>query len=357
MSKMIEELTQEQIDAMPGWRDQWIEKGLSTAPTDVDRCRNAIEKAYRLIDKSMPEMLHFQSPYSMTTGSVLYLYYAELLKSKRDLQEALELIQTDKYSVLKENDQPEVQQKIIEQVSGMFRANAKNISDEDWEKLKIFVWNESSEYFKDAQQNEWLGSAYVSYAAFILYFRDVVGWDDPILDNFTVYEDLVESCGWCWWHEDVVAISDRPKYIKMDDENRLHSEAGPAIEYPDGYSVYAWHGTVIPRNWLEGELTAEIALTHENIEQRRAACEILGWDNILNNLNAKVIDQDEDPQVGSLLEVDIPDIGREKFLRVLCGTGRQFALPVPPEMTTALQANAWTFGIDEGDLLMKEHRT
>ena len=30
-------------------------------------------------------------------------------------------------------------------------------------------------------------------------------------------------------------------------------------------------------------------------------------------------------------------------------TGRRFALPVPPDMTTALQANAWSYGLDETD--------
>ena len=88
------------------------------------------------------------------------------------------------------------------------------------------------------------------------------------------------------------------------------------------------------------------------MEQRRAACEIIGWDNILNLLDAKIIDEDKDPMIGTLVEVNIPDIGREKFIRVLCGTGRSFALPVPPEMNTALEANAWTYDLD-GDVLRK----
>jgi len=41
---------------------------------------------------------------------------------------------------------------------------------------------------------------------------------------------------------------------------------------------------------------------------------------------------------------------------VTCGTGRTFALPVPPEMTTALAANAWTYGLEAKDY-MPEVRT
>ncbi len=93
-------------------------------------------------------------------------------------------------------------------------------------------------------------------------------------------------------------------------------------------------------------MTPAIALTWKNIEQRRCACEILGWINILKELKAKTIEKDEDPQIGELVEVTIPDIGKEKFLRVECGTGREFAMPVPPEMKTALEANAWTWGLE-----------
>lgn len=62
--------------------------------------------------------------------------------------------------------------------------------------------------------------------------------------------------------------------------------------------------------------------------------------NVMNSYS------DEDPQIGELLSVNLPDIGQKKFLRVTCGTGRKFALPVPPEMETALEANAWTWGLE-----------
>ena len=33
----------------------------------------------------------------------------------------------------------------------------------------------------------------------------------------------------------------------------------------------------------------------------------------------------------------------------MCGTGREFAIPVPRGIETALQANLWTYGIDKAD--------
>lgn len=158
-------------------------------------------------------------------------------------------------------------------------------------------------------------------------------------------------------HEEFCMVSDFPETLKVDEENRPHSETGPSHKWRDGWSLYHWHGTVVPSDWIEGTPSAAEVLQAENIEQRRAGCEIVGWDTILSELNAKTIDQDEDPEIGTLLEVDLPDAGRERFLRVTCGTGRTFAIPVPPEMTTALQANSWTYGFDSGDFIKPEIRT
>ena len=190
------------------------------------------------------------------------------------------------------------------------------------------------------------------------YFGEVCG-----IEECSKLEGLIElakNCGWVNVFDELAILQHRPTSIMMDDENRLHCDHAPAITYRDGYSVYSWHGVRIPGEWIENKdsLTPKIALTWKNIEQRRAACEILGWEAILNTLESKVIDEDADPMIGTLVEVNIPEIGKERFLRVLCGTGRQFALPVPPEMETALAANAWTYGMDDSsEFVIPEVRT
>ena len=145
----------------------------------------------------------------------------------------------------------------------------------------------------------------------------------------------------------------------IDDQNRAHGQEGPSHRWRDGWSLYHWHGTAVPEHWImdKKSLSAKEAITWANIEQRRAACEILGWASILKELNAKVIDTDGDPEIGELVEVDIPDIGKEKFLRVLCGTKREFALPVPPDMKTALEAQSWTWDLKPADFKIPEVRT
>lgn len=201
------------------------------------------------------------------------------------------------------------------------------------------------------------GNHEAAWLSFYDYMQNVLGIDfDGKLDGLWA---TAKECGWISCYDTLAVVQDRPLHIKMDEDNRLHCEDGAAILYADGFAVYAWHGVRIPDYWITDRtrLTAKDALTWENMEQRRAACEIVGWVNILKELNATVIDEDEDPMIGTLLEVDIPDVGREKFLKVLCGTGREFAIPVPPNSKTALAANAWTYDIDPDILKTLEVRT
>jgi hypothetical protein len=178
-----------------------------------------------------------------------------------------------------------------------------------------------------------------------------MGWRDPILDRFEIDEALTQSCGWVWWHENILAISDRPTVIKRDDAGRLHCPNGPSIAYRDGWALHHWHGVSVPEEWVTGKPpAAQDALNWPNVEQRRAACEIVGWKSILAQLKARVVNADESPEIGSLLECEIPDSGKERFLQVRCGTGREFVLSVPRTMKTAREANAWTYGLSERDL-------
>jgi len=176
-------------------------------------------------------------------------------------------------------------------------------------------------------------------------------WAEPLL---SAYES---GCWFLFWTDDILYWVAKPR-VHVDGQRRLHKEDGPAVE-SDAEDLYFWRGVLIPQEWIEDRaaLTAATALTCGNIEQRRAACEIVGWHNILNELKATTIDRHADPQVGTLVEVNIPDVGRERFLRVQCGTMREFALPVPPKMKTAIEAQAWTWGLDPKEFAKPEVRT
>ena len=152
------------------------------------------------------------------------------------------------------------------------------------------------------------------------------------------------------------------EFVKYDDQTRVHCANGPAIEYA-GFKIFFWHGTQVPREWImrKGYLTPKRVFAELNQERRRAAIEIVGWAKLLKTLAHVVTDKDDDPEIGELLSVILPyargggqfRIQREQFLRVRCGTGREFAIPVPPTITTALDAQAWIWGAETSEQMRK----
>jgi len=193
------------------------------------------------------------------------------------------------------------------------------------------------------------GNMWGQWDCFLSAARDILGLRLPGHEKYAAWEACAIHGGFRMVHEKFCIVSDFPVHIKTDENNLPHCENGPSHLWRDGWGFYSWHGVQIPGEWIENGIDAATAIQWKNMEQRRAACEIVGWHNILDQLNARTINKDADESIGELLEVDLPDIGRERFLKVKCGTGRTFALPVPPNMTTALEANAWTYGLAAND--------
>ncbi len=335
--KKIESLSPEHIAAMPKYVEKWLKIGLSTEPLDFDAAKTAVIAVYGVAGLPSPKAFYrFQSPLSAAIGAVA-------LKNLAEPQ-------------LVNQVGAQVWYQVRAQVLGQVGAQVRDqVGNQVWNQVRDQVGNQVWNQVWDQVWDQVLGQVgaqmYGSHDAGWLSFYDYMGGLGIDVSRLTPLMELARHCGWWAPYADAAILQDRPSVIKMDERNLLHCEDGPAIAYRDGFAVYAWHGVRIPSPWIEnrGSLTAADALTHENMEQRRAACEIIGWARILNELDAKTVQKDSDPEIGELIEVDIPDIGQEKFLRVQCGTKREFAIPVPPEMQTALEANAWTYGLSTTD--------
>ena len=145
-------------------------------------------------------------------------------------------------------------------------------------------------------------------------------------------------------------VSEPASTLKINRSGRLHCEDGPAVFYSDGFNIHAWDGVIFPGKWIKQKPEPREAFTWRNTEQRRIACEMVGWENILKVMDAKVVNKDKDPEIGELISVkDWRNEHPEIFLRVRCGTGRTFVLPVPPNMRTAREANSWTWGLQPSE--------
>src|SRR5690606_37158721 len=178
-------------------------------------------------------------------------------------------------------------------------------------------------------------------------------------EMLVAYVEAVGNAEWFCPFDGFVACVERPKKLTVDPEGNLHSETGKAIEYRDGWGLSFWRGTHVPDEWLTHKDTLDpaIALTWENVEQRHAAGQIIGWDKVLAQLNPRVLDRDPNPHFGELLEADLPGIGAQKFLRAKCGTGRDVVLMVSPEARTAVEAGAMSYRVPVEVYKQQEFRT
>jgi hypothetical protein len=160
-----------------------------------------------------------------------------------------------------------------------------------------------------------------------------------------------ESVSGYWLGAAVALLVRKPSLLSRDARGRLHSATGPAVTYPDGWSIYAWHGVSVPA-WViltpYEELTREDFLNQSNVEARRVIQERMG-DRFVWELNGKFIDGG--PR-GILYEVQLPDrwerVARYVYVKD-ASTDRMYFLQVPPSIQTAAEAVAWTFGLTEDE--------
>ncbi len=98
--------------------------------------------------------------------------------------------------------------------------------------------------------------------------------------------------------ENGISIGCRPAtVVRVDAEGLLHSEAGPALAYPDGFAIHAWHGMhVDPWVVAEGiDYTVDDIRAHPHAELRRRLRSRYGERRYLTETGARIIDVDTVP--------------------------------------------------------------
>lgn len=156
-------------------------------------------------------------------------------------------------------------------------------------------------------------------------------------------------------HPKFCIVSDRPRVLKVDPQNRPHCDDGPSHLWPDGFAIYHWHGYRIPpsHEWIISDperLTVRAALSETNAELRRIMLEKIGYERVAAELDAAVLDEDMNcGQPRRLLEAVVGD-ERLRILHVVNGTvesdggRRQFYLGALSGARTAHEAVALSYG-------------
>ncbi|MFH7027318.1 MAG: DUF6745 domain-containing protein [Heteroscytonema crispum UTEX LB 1556] len=163
-------------------------------------------------------------------------------------------------------------------------------------------------------------------------------------ERWEILQKLCKHCGRIFtYEENICIVCDRPLHIRFDNENRLHAEGKPAIQFADGYSLYFYHGVTLPEKYgiiHPQQWQAQWLLTEDNAELRRVLIQGIGYAKICQELQATELDSWAEY---TLLKIDnYFDDELIYLLKMTCpSTGFIHALRVPPTMKTAREAIVW----------------
>ncbi|GAA0452633.1 hypothetical protein Ade02nite_00620 [Paractinoplanes deccanensis] len=174
--------------------------------------------------------------------------------------------------------------------------------------------------------------------------------DAGLMAGLAGLADVSRHAGWWWATERYAVLTERPTVVTRDNVGRLHRGEGPAMEFPDGYGLWAWRGMPIPPELVAELPTLTVARIRKekNAELRRVMLEHFGYERYLREAGARNLGSDE---TGTLWHLDLP--GDEPLVMVEVvnstpepdGTSRVYWLRVPPETRSAREGVAWTFGL------------
>ncbi len=181
--------------------------------------------------------------------------------------------------------------------------------------------------------------------------REVLGVRFTVDEKLVAWQRVAANCAGMILHEEFCIVSDFPEAVHLGEEGRLHNAFGPSAQWRDGWTLHHWHGLRMPRRFIEEPETITIAdiRTEQNIEVRRVILEFYGMKRFLMDSAAEEIHRDE---FGVLYSVEIhPRMDPVVMVKVKNstaepdGTFKDYFLIVPPSMSTAKAAVAWTFDL------------
>lgn len=244
------------------------------------------------------------------------------------------------------------------------------------------------------------GFFYGQHAAGWLSFYDAWGRLGIDVHELEGLLQVARHAGWWLPFDTMSIVCERPTLLALDPEtHRLHAETGPAVFFRDGYALYAIRGVTVPARLImdPDSLTWQDIDAEDNLEVRRVMLQRFGAQRYIQASGAKRVHRDsygelyvkecpgDEPvvmvRVVNATPENVPPgswhwdkvegarrtrVTDDETLRILAWTYfetgqsppgyewrcdvaeklvyKEYWIRVPPTMTTAHAAVAWTFG-------------
>jgi hypothetical protein len=237
---VLNKLTLEQENLIPVISEKWRNVALSTERIDHQKATIAIQEAYTIIGKSTPEIIFFDSPYAALNSKLNfqkkdYLHSQMKYKIENELESLLwRFLDIPLVSEVDNLLCQLLESKLITEMDYL-------IKDELDSQLNYQLRNE----LNNCIQPELWGAFHGSWADFFISVLNCT----PNQKNLQIFQSLIKLCGWIFPYENTCLVSERPIKLSFDSQNQFHALGSPAIEFADGFSVYAYHGVRLPQKY------------------------------------------------------------------------------------------------------------
>jgi hypothetical protein len=405
-NQRIDKLSREQLEALPAIRDDWLSVGLQTGAADRPRAEEGVREAYRAAGLEPPPIvIWLESPLRGSIATAMLLAAPDQVRGQVGDQvrdqvwgQVRDQVRSQVWDQVRDQvgsqvgdqvrdqvrsqvwdqvrDQvgsqvwDQVGSQVWDQVRGQVWDQVRDqvrgqVRDQVWDQVRGQVWDQVRGQVRGQVRDQvYYAACYGQHDAAWLAFYDTFGrFGLKAVERLAGHMLTARSAGWWFPFRGAVVMTERPVALHRDEQHRLHRADGPAIVYPDGWGVYAWHGRRVP----EQVITAPHTLDPQHITQegtaevRRLMIERYGADKYIRVSGAKLVNRDD---WGELYRQELP--GDEPLVMLHCVnataegrwvgdvftpdlslTGelyfRDFWLRVPPTMRTAHEAAAWTF--------------
>lgn len=312
-------------------KSEW--RNISSTPLDLEQATIAIQALYKFAGLAQPEIQFVESP-----AAARAKVEQESTQSDCLLYELWDMLREDLWRTLSRS---------LRTLQSELTQHIRNPLVELWERsFQRIMLDALHEILGDCLADCLLPEWGICWAAMFAAAHRLGVLLEP--DKYNLFCNYMRQVGWMFPYEGIAIAILRPQ-IRWNSAGEIHGEGIPAIEFPDGFGVYAYRGIHLPAEYGKLHPTnwrAEWLLEQRNAELRRVLIQGIGYDRICQDLQAKECDR---WQEYTLLQIESEiDVEPIHLLKMTCpSTNFIHALRVPPDISSAREAIRWiNWGID-----------
>ncbi|NWF59813.1 MAG: hypothetical protein HXY43_11105 [Fischerella sp.] len=361
MSHKIAKLTPEQEALIKFYREKWRNIALSTERIDRQKAIEGVKELYSLCHIEQPEIIFCESPYQAMSKALPQLE-ARIIQTTplKFLQLGLGILKLFPNLTKRESKNVEIQRpsdvnihinttlyyrfisymKTLEQT---LKIDMADVLELDIDANLPELYHQLQFQLEKQYDSNFIPSfIFCSYCSWLDFWKSVFNYtgEQKLLQ---VLHLLAESSGCIFPYQRVAVVCDRPSKLSLDDQNRLHAEGEPAIQFTDGYNLYANSGVILPEKY--GKLhphqwQTSWLLEEKNAELRRVLIQGIGYTRMLEELQANELNSYREYTLLKIEnEIDVEPI---YLLKMTCpSTGFIHVLRVPSDLKSAQEAITW----------------